>query len=237
MAESDNKNVSGAAQPQPGQVVTPGGPPTPSPTAPNDQAVRTAPPAPTPQAQPASPALSQAETTSLPARGAFSQQEVASDAASVAADGDITWTASEFVAHEKSTGWYGGLALATLVIAGLVYLVTRDIISTIVVLVGALALGVLGGRKPKQLQYHLDGSGVTIGQKRYVYEMFRSFSVVPEGAFSSIVFMPLKRFAPLTTIYYAPEDEDKIIDVLTQRLPFEERKADAVDNLMRRIRF
>jgi hypothetical protein len=61
--------------------------------------------------------------------------------------------------------------------------------------------------------------------------------VVPEGAFSSIVFMPLKRFAPLTTIYYAPEDESKIITILTDRLPFEERKAAAIDSLMKRVRF
>ena len=150
---------------------------------------------------------------------------------------DVSWTASEFVAHEKSAGWYGGLAAVAAVVAALVYLLTRDIISTAVVLICGGAFGVLGGKKPRQLQYHLDSSGVTIGSKHFDYEMFRSFSVVPEGAFSSIVFMPLKRFAPLTTIYYAPEDEGKIINILTDRLPFEERKDAMIDSLMKRVRF
>ena len=130
-----------------------------------------------------------------------------------------------------------GLAVVALIIAATIYAITRDLISSVVVLVGAAALGIFGARKPHQLEYRLDGSGLTVGQKHYAYEAFRSFAIVPEGAFSSIVFMPLKRFAPLTTIYYAPDDEDKIVDLLADRLPFEERKADAVDTLMHRIRF
>ncbi|HET7060364.1 MAG TPA: hypothetical protein VFH99_03575 [Candidatus Saccharimonadales bacterium] len=152
-------------------------------------------------------------------------------------DGSISWTASEFVAHEKSAGWYGVLVLATAAIAALIYLITRDIISTAVVIIAAFAFGVLAARKPRQLQYALDASGISIGQKHLGYNGFKSFSVAPEGAFSSIVFRPLKRFSPLTIIYYAPEDEERIVSLLTDHLPFEEHKPDAVDNIMRRVRF
>ncbi len=152
-------------------------------------------------------------------------------------DGVVSWTASEFIAHEKSAGWYLGLALVGAAIAGLVYLITRDYISAIVVLVGTFSLAVLGGKKPKQQQYRLDRGGLLIGQKHYEFGAFKSFAIVPEGAFSSVVFMPLKRFAPLTTIYYAPEDEHRIIGIIAQHLPLEEHKLDAVDHLMQRIRF
>ena len=149
----------------------------------------------------------------------------------------ITWTASEFVAHEKSAGWYLLLALAATLIGGLVYLIAKDIISVAVVAVAALLFGVYGARQPRQLEYRLDAHGIGIGPKHYAYNQFRSFTVMPEGAFSSIVFMPLKRFSPPITIYYAPEDEDKIADLLVNQLPFEEARRDAVDSLMRRIRF
>lgn len=121
--------------------------------------------------------------------------------------------------------------------AAVIFLMGRDIISIIVVLVAAVCFGVLGSRKPRQQQYTLSASGLSVGQKHYSFSAFRSFAVVPEGAFSSVVFMPLKRFAPLTTIYYAPEDEDKIVDLISASLPFEERKTDPIDNLMGRIRF
>lgn len=153
-----------------------------------------------------------------------------------AGDG-VSWTASEFIAHEKSAGWYTALLLATAIIIVIVYLLTRDKISAVVVLFCAFALAALAGRKPRQLQYKINSSGITIAEKHFEYGLFKSFAIVPEGAFSSIVLMPLKRFAPLTTIYYAPEDEEKIVNVLSSRLPLEPHKLDAVDSLMRRIRF
>ena len=139
--------------------------------------------------------------------------------------------------HEKTFGWYVALAAAAVVVAIVIYMLTKDKISTAVVLLGALSLGVLAGRQPGPQTYQLDENGVTIGNRHYAYTMFKAFSVNPEGGISSVVFTPLKRFAPLTTIYYAPEDEEKILDQLSSQLPFEHRKPDAVDSMMRRIRF
>jgi hypothetical protein len=233
MAEQDKQAAPAAAQP--GQVIAPGGSPAPA------QPPQASPSTPQ-KVVPASPQdqdVPQGDPEDIPEdRKQLYQSPLDQAAAPEKAPApDVSWTASEFVAHEKSAGWYGGLVAVACVVAALIYLLTRDIISTVVVLVCAGAFGILGRKKPRQLQYHLDSSGITIGSRRYTYEMFRSFSVVPEGAFSSIVFMPLKRFAPLTTIYYAPEDESKIITILTDRLPFEERKAAAIDSLMKRVRF
>jgi hypothetical protein len=152
-------------------------------------------------------------------------------------DSEIYWTASEFIAHEKSAGWYARLAGASVLLAFIVWLLTKDKISAIVVIVVALLFAIVASRQPRELQYGLDPGGVTVGQRYIPYEEFRSFSVVPEGAFLSIVFMPLKRFATITTIYFAPENEDRIVRLLTDRLPFEEHKHDLLEQFMRRIRF
>jgi hypothetical protein len=149
----------------------------------------------------------------------------------------VSWTASEFIVHVKSAVWYLKLALAALVLAVIIVLITRDVISGVVIIFGAIFLGIYAARQPRQLQYVIDNRGLTIGDKLYSYDEFKSFSIVTEGAFSSLVFMPLKRFAVVTTAYYAPEDESKILAVLSARLPYEEPRRDAVDNLMRRIRF
>jgi hypothetical protein len=236
MAETDK---SPATAPEPGQVIAPGG----NSTAATQSATPSAPVAPAPistaSLQPAAPAAATPDSDIPDDRrqlykSPLSQEDIPQ---SDQLNGEVTWTASEFVAHEKSAGWYGRLVIIAVVIAAFVYLLTRDPVSTVVVLVCAAALGVLGAKKPRQLQYRMDGSGITVGQKHYSYESFRSFSVAPEGAFSSIIFMPLKRFAPLTTIYFAPADESKIIGLLVDRLPFEEHKAAVIDSLMQRIRF
>ena len=149
----------------------------------------------------------------------------------------VTWTASEFVAHDKSAGWYAGVVTASVVLSALVFLLTRDVVSTAVVIIAGLLLAVYGSHKPRQLEYVVTKRGIGIGGKYYSFEEFRSFSVVSEGAFSSLVFMPLKRFAVPLIVYYAPDDEEKILNILTDQLPLEEPRRDAVDSLMRRIRF
>jgi hypothetical protein len=149
----------------------------------------------------------------------------------------IEWTASEFIAHSKSANWYFALAGVALLVAASIYLITKDFISVAVVLVGALLLGVYGAREPRQLQYRLDGQGLSIGNKYYSYHDFRSFALIPEGVFTSITLMPLKRFSPPLSIYYAPGDEEKIMAILGRELPLEPQRRDVIESFMRKIRF
>lgn len=150
---------------------------------------------------------------------------------------NVTWTASEFIAHQKSIGWYAMLALVVAVLALLVYVITKDKISTGVVIIAGIVFGISAARKPRTLPYLVDNYGLHINNKLYAYKEFRSYAMLDEGAFSSIVFMPLKRFMPLLTIYYDPKDADKISSIIGARLPMETHKLDLVDQLMRRIRF
>lgn len=127
--------------------------------------------------------------------------------------------------------------MAAAVLAVVVYFTTKDKISAAVLAVAGIALAAYGARLPRQLQYSLNGMSLTIGQKSYGLDLFRSFSIIDDGAFSSIVFMPMKRFAPQVTVYYDPKDEEKIVTLLAERLPMEDRQRDAVEKFMRRIRF
>jgi hypothetical protein len=210
---------------QPGAVVTPGGaPPAPAPSMPQTELPPTEP----------EPAAEQPPTRVPTGLKDDAYQAVAPDGSS---EEVISWTASEFLAHEKSASWYLVLALAAVAAAGIIYLLTRDTVSSVVVLVGAVIFGIVAARKPRQLTYQIDADGIQVGPKHYPLADFRSFSVVDEGSFSGINLMPLKRFAPMLTVYYDPKDEERIIGVLSRSLPMEEHRHDPVDNLMRRIRF
>lgn len=149
----------------------------------------------------------------------------------------VTWSASEFIDHQKNAGWFFGLAGATILAGAILYFLTKDIVTVVVVAIAAVLFGITAGRKPRTLNYQLDHRGVQIAEKSYPYVLFKSFSVLEEGAFSSIQLMPLKRFMPPITLYYPPETEDQIINTLGNYLPHEDRQHDAVDRLMKRIRF
>jgi hypothetical protein len=105
------------------------------------------------------------------------------------------------------------------------------------VIVAAIFLAVAAARKPRVLEYRVDDAGLSIGPKLYTYDQFKSISVIDEGAVPSIHLLPLKRFQPVLTIYFAPTDEDGVVGVLSARLPIEERGIDPIDRFMHRIRF
>jgi len=150
---------------------------------------------------------------------------------------EVNWTASEFIAHEKSINWYLALAASVLLFTALIYLVTRDKITTAVIILAAIIFGIYAARKPRTLNYRLGSAGLMVGEKFYDFNHFRSFVVYHEGAFSSVSFMPLKRFMPVLTVYYSPDDEQRIVQLLSLRLPMENRGRDAIDRFLHRIRF
>lgn len=149
----------------------------------------------------------------------------------------IEWTASEYIAHQKHFSWYLGLAAVTIVVAVIVYLITRDVVSTGFILFAGFVLGVLAGRKPRLVAYRLDAGGLTIGQRYYPYGQFKSFSVMQQGPMAVVKFMPLKRLLPSVDAFVPPDNADAILNLLSQNLPAESRQPGAVDRLAHRIRF
>lgn len=149
----------------------------------------------------------------------------------------VEWTASEYVAHEKSANWYFSLFAGSSVLVIAVFLVTRDLLASIVILLACSAIGVYAARKPSIKSYQINEKGIQIDDRFHPYLEFRSFSIVEEGAIDCVWIKPLKRFSPIVVMYFSPEDEQKIIDTLANFLPHEERQLDAIDRFSRRMRF
>jgi hypothetical protein len=191
--------------------------------------------APEPQ-QPFSPEGSVQSVTSAQDEGWRYDQ--AADAASVEPlPEDVQWTAAEFVEHPKSTSWYAVLIFAAVALSGIDFFVTKDWFSASIIIVAAIMFGVYAGHKPQTKSYTLSPDGLRIGEKIYAFQTFRAFSTAEEGSTASIMFTPLARFAPPITIYVTRDMEDAVLEYLSLFLPFEQRRADAVDGLLRRIRF
>jgi len=152
-------------------------------------------------------------------------------------DDVVEWTASEFINHHKSSQWYAMLAIITAVLAVIVYMLNKDILSgIIVVLLGGLT-AFAANRQPSVLPYRLDVRGLTIGARFYPYNAFKSFSVIKEGPFSNITIMPTGGFMPELSIYYSPDDEQDILEVLGEHLPMQQSQGAYVDRLARRLHF
>jgi hypothetical protein len=150
---------------------------------------------------------------------------------------EVTWQAAEFIAHSKGTGWYVAFIGISLVVIALAYIITHEIFTVVVVTIAVGMFGFLAARKPRELNYGLTDSGILIGSKFYGYHDFIAFAIMNEGPLSSIDFVPLKRFAPMLSIYCDANVEPDVVDVLTRHLPVARHQRGAIEGLMHRIHF
>lgn len=224
---------------QPGETISPGAAPTPAPgpekqdqpAVPVEQPAQ--PVAPTPP--PAVLATPEPATNWQFTEGSAEPQV---DASSPSQDTKTaSWSASEYIAHNKGTAWFALLGVGLFVFIAVVYIATKDVVASIMVGIAGVTFGVFAARSPRVLEYTVNASGIQIGQKLYTYADFKSFSLAEDGPLPAIILLPLKRFLPPITVFYEPKEEDSILDVLADYLPHEEKQPDIVDKLMRRIRF
>ena len=99
----------------------------------------------------------------------------------------LEWTASSYVNHTKSVTWYSLFVLTLLVVSGLIWLWTKDVVTVVVVIVSALALLYYSNLKPKQVVYKLDYKNIYVNNKIIALKMFHSFNIVRQDSFQYIV--------------------------------------------------
>lgn len=151
-------------------------------------------------------------------------------------DGPITWEASEYIHHQKSTIWFVSFGAIVLVLLGFaVWLQAWTFVALIIVM--AIAMLVFAVRSPRSLRYTLTAQGLQIDQRFYSYNDFKAFGILHDGGLLSVMLMPTKRFMPAITVYFAQEDGEKIVDMLGSRLPIEHYEQDPIDKFMRHLRF
>ena len=246
MEETPKDNQSAAAPPtDPGTIITPAAQstnvvaPPPAVQQPVPPQVVTPPPA--PPSPPTTPVVTSEQPPQIVPASPPQLPETDSQESETALEmGDsqaISWTASEFHEHQKSATWYFLLIVITVVVAAILYFWTKSIVTTVVIALSGLVIGVYGARKPAALEYSVDSQGIRIGNKQYLYDDFKLFVVTPELSLPEITLIPVKRFMPSLSIRYSPEVGDRVMSMLGDHLPFEERRPDLIDSLMHKIHF
>lgn len=150
---------------------------------------------------------------------------------------EMSWTASEFINREKNPLWFGALAGIGIASAIIMYLLTKDYISSAMLLVITISFGVLAARRPRTQEYRVLSDGITVNGQFHAFTEYRGFSVVDEGAVRSVVLLPLKRFGLPLTLYVPPTVEDEVYEHMGDHLPFLENYHDPLDSILRKIRF
>ncbi len=149
----------------------------------------------------------------------------------------FNWSSPNGFSNSKNLMWYLALIVITLGLSTLIYFATKDKITTAVIIVSGILIGIYASKKPRLTDYQLTLHGFTINGRYYNFGSYRSFSVVHHDDSSSVVFTPLKRFMPYMYIYFSGDMTERVEAALTGALPKETSRQDFIDNLLRKIGF
>lgn len=150
---------------------------------------------------------------------------------------EMSWTASEFINREKNPLWFGALAGIGIASAIITYLLTKDYISSIMLVVITISFGILAARRPRTQDYQVLNDGIAVNKQFHPFSDYRGFSITDEGAVRSVILLPLKRFGLPLTLYVPPAVEDEVYEHMGDHLPFLENYHDPLDSILRKIRF
>jgi hypothetical protein len=159
------------------------------------------------------------------------------DAQTIPTGDSISWSASEFVQHDKNKGWHLYIGIGAVLVAIAVYLLTRSIFGAVVMVIVGVILAISGNLKPRMINYTISPEGITANDKHFGFMSFKSFCVIDDGGHPNLQLLPQKRFAIPITMYFDPNNEDQVVSILGEYLPFEHRERDFVDKLSTRLKF
>ena len=196
---------------------------------PNQEPVQPAVPAPAP-VSPAAPQVSQPPIDVAP-----QPDDVAQPADDNVEDEPLTWSALEFIHHEKGTLWFIVFGVIALGAFGAALYFQQWLFAALVAVIVVVII-VSSRRPPRELTYALDDEGLRIDGAMYPFENFKAFGVVHDGDEYSIMLIPTQRFQPAVTVYFPEEAGEDIVDMFGMRLPIKDLHLDVVDRIVRFLR-
>lgn len=134
----------------------------------------------------------------------------------------IGWRAPTHEKGDRSTDWYWALGIIG-VCGALAAVLLGNVLFAVIIGVGALSLGVLVAREPREHDVRIEVQGITVDGDFYPWESLRSFWVAP-GRNATRLFVTTGGIVHphLVLAIHEPADPQDVYDYLSIFLPEEE---------------
>ena len=148
----------------------------------------------------------------------------------------IEWQSLNHQHAEKSADWYWILGIVS-VAGAILSFYFGNILFGIFILIGALTLGLIAARKPREINIKVTPRGIITGNFEYPYVNYRSFWIEDDHMHGSrILLHSLSTFLPLISIPIAEEvDLDHLRDIINDYLDEEFLRESAIHRLFDRL--
>ena len=134
----------------------------------------------------------------------------------------IGWRAPTHEKGERTTDWYWALGIIG-VCGAVAAVLLGNLLFAIIIAVGALSLGVLAAREPREHDVRIDERGITVDGDLYVWENLQSFWMAP-GRNADRLFVTTGGIVHphLVLPIHEPADSQDVYDYVSYFLPEEE---------------
>lgn len=134
----------------------------------------------------------------------------------------VYWEAPEHNHIEKTSDWYWIVSIVAISCAAANVIITSNVLFSIVILLGASAMMLIGCRMPRIVPIEVSTRGIRVNQSLLPYATLDSYSLDeehPHGA--HLILKPKKIFSSLIILPVPEEYIHEIEDILATRLPEE----------------
>jgi hypothetical protein len=133
----------------------------------------------------------------------------------------VYWEAPEHTHIEKSPDWFWLLGIIAIT-AAIVSIIFNNILFAIVIVLGAVTMGLVGQKRPRIIPYEVSNRGVRIDDTLYPYATLDSFYLDEDATINTQLLLKSKKlFVPLLIVPVPEEHADLIDSMLAERLPEE----------------
>ena len=133
----------------------------------------------------------------------------------------VYWEAPEHTHIEKSSDWFWLLGIIA-VTGAIVSIIFDNLLFAIVILLGAVTMGLVGHKPARVISYEVSGRGVRIDKTFYPYATLDTFYLDEENDVDpQLILKSKKLFVPLLIIPVPAEFSDVVDGMLGNRLPEE----------------
>jgi len=147
----------------------------------------------------------------------------------------VQWQAPEYLQDHRSPWWFIAFWAVAIIFMVIAVLLIKSWSFAVLIPAMAAALTIYSHRPPRMISYVLSDKGLYINEKLHPMTEFKSFGIVSDESFPSIMLIPVKRFRLGLTVHFPAEAGEAIVDLLGSRIPMQEIKFDFFDRLTRQL--
>lgn len=150
---------------------------------------------------------------------------------------NLNWNGPEYVMKKKTTDWYFaiGIIILALVITSLIF---KNVMLASILLLGGIIVVFFAKRKPLNINFQIDQTGITVDTNKYEFQNLKSFWIKEDNQdFHKLLIKNNSLVNSIIIIPLPKEYLDKTKEILNEAITEEPIVESALDSFLDRLGF